>query len=100
MCSSDLETHLKHLAEVHAGARLRVTTQLLEGGGKRMHLLNRLYDGAGQLLATAEHLLLHVSLATRRTSPPGLALQTKLAEVQAKHAALPRPERTLCGLRD
>ncbi|MFM7626942.1 MAG: thioesterase family protein, partial [Gammaproteobacteria bacterium] len=69
-----------HLAEVHAGARLRVTTQLLDGSGKRMHLLNRLYDGAGQLLATAEHLLLHVSLETRRASPPGPALQQKLAD--------------------
>jgi len=27
-------------------------------------------------------------------------LQQKLADIQAKHAALPRPERTHCGIRD
>jgi carnitine 3-dehydrogenase len=65
-----------------------------------MHLLNRLYDADGQLLATAEHLLLHVSLATRRASLPGPALQQTLSDVQEKHAALPRPERIHCGIRD
>jgi len=95
-----VETHIKHLAEVHAGASIRVTTQLLDGSGKRLHLLNRIHDGSGQLLATAEHLLLHVSLETRRASLPGPALQQKLADIQAKHAALPRPERTHCGIRD
>ena len=95
-----VETHIRHLAEVHAGARIRATTQLLDGSGKRLHLLNRIHDGSGQLLATAEHLLLHVSLETRRASLPGPALQQRLAEIQAKHAALPRPERTHCGIRD
>ncbi|MFM7626941.1 MAG: thioesterase family protein [Gammaproteobacteria bacterium] len=89
-----------HLGEMHAGARIRATTQLFDGSGKRLHLLNSLYDGAGQLLATAEHLLLHVSLETRRASPPGPALQQKLADIQTKHAALPRPGRTHCGIRD
>ena len=95
-----VETHIKHLAEVAAGARIRATTQLLDGSGKRMHLLNRLYDADGQLLATAEQLLLHVSLETRRASLPGPALQQKLSEVQAKHAALPRPERIYCGIQN
>jgi carnitine 3-dehydrogenase len=52
------------------------------------------------LLATAEQLLLHVSLETRRTSPPGEALQRKLVDIASKHAALPRPGRTHCGIRD
>jgi carnitine 3-dehydrogenase len=95
-----VETHIRHLAEVHSGASIRVTTQLLDGSGKRLHLLNRIHDGSGQLLATAEHLLLHVSLETRRASPPSSAIAHKLAEIQAKHAALPRPERTHCGIRD
>jgi carnitine 3-dehydrogenase len=95
-----VETHIRHLAEVHAGAHIRATTQLLDGSGKRLHLLNRIHDGSGQLLATAEHLLLHVSLETRRASPPSSAIAHKLAEIQAQHAALPRPERTHCGIRD
>jgi carnitine 3-dehydrogenase len=94
------ETHLEHVAEAHAGMRVRVETQLLDGTGKRLHLLSRMYDDAGQLLAAAEQMLLHVSLETRRTAPPGPAVQRKLAEVQAKQADLPRPARIRCGLRD
>jgi carnitine 3-dehydrogenase len=95
-----VETHLQHLDETHAGATVRVTTQLLEGSGKRLHLLNRMFDAGGELLATAEHLLIHVSLATRRATPPGAELQQRLAELQSRHAALPQPERLHCGQRD
>jgi carnitine 3-dehydrogenase len=95
-----VETHLQHLAEVHAGARVRVTTQLLEGEGKRLHLFSRLFGEDGTELATGEQMLLHVSLQTRRASPPGEALQRTLAAIQAKHAALPRPGRLRCGIRD
>ncbi len=95
-----VETHLQHLDETHAGATVRVTTQLLEGSGKRLHILNRMFDAGGELLATAEHLLIHVSLATRRATPPGAELQQRLAELQSRHAALPRPVQLHCGQRD
>ena len=95
-----VETHLQHLGETHAGATVRVTTQLLEGSGKRLHILNRMFDAGGELLATGEHLLIHVSLATRRATSPGAELQQRLAELQSQHATLPRPVRLHCGLRD
>ena len=95
-----VETHLQHLGETHAGATVRVTTQLLEGSGKRLHILNRMFDTGGELLATAEHLLIHVSLATRRATPPGAELQQRLAELQSRHAALPRPVQLHCDQRD
>ena len=95
-----VETHLQHLGEAHAGATVRVTTQLLEGSGKRLHILNRMFDAGGELLATAEHLLIHVSLATRRATPPGAELQQRLAEIQSRQAALPRPVQLHCGQRD
>ena len=95
-----VETHLQHLGETHAGATVRVTTQLLEGSGKRLHILSRMFDAGGELLATAEHLLIHVSLATRRATPPGAELQQRLAELQSRHAALPRPVQLHCGQRN
>ncbi len=95
-----VETHLQHLGETHAGATVRVTTQLLEGSGKRLHILNRMFDAGGELLATGEHLLIHVSLATRRATSPGAELQQRLAELQSQHATLPRPVQLHCGLRD
>ncbi|TDT75156.1 carnitine 3-dehydrogenase [Litoreibacter halocynthiae] len=85
------ETHIRHLDEVHAGASIRVETQVLLGQGKKMHLFHRMYEG-GRLLATGEHMLIHVSLETRRASEPSVAIATKLGEIAASHASLPAPE--------
>lgn len=95
-----VESHLRHLGEAHAGERLRVTTQLLDATGKRMHLYSRMFDAGGTVVATVEQLLIHVSLATRRATPPEPALQQRLAGIQRQHAALPRPERMHCGHRE
>ena len=85
------ETHLRHLDEVHAGAVIRVETQVLLGQGKKMHLFHRMYEG-GRLLATGEHMLIHVSLETRRASEPSATIAAKLGEIAAAHASLPTPE--------
>ncbi len=84
------ETHIRHLAEVTAGTRFRVTTQWLAGTGKKLHLFNQMWAG-DVLVATGEHMLLHVSLATRKTSEPGAAIAVKLARVATAQAALSRP---------
>jgi carnitine 3-dehydrogenase len=56
-----------------------------------MHVFHRMYEGAREL-ATGEHMLIHVSLETRRASDPAPALAATLAKVAAAHAALPMPE--------
>ncbi len=85
------ETHIRHLDEAHAGTRIRIETLCLEGQGKKMHLFHSMYEGA-RLLATAEHMLIHVSLETRRAADflPGPA--EVLARVARVHQTLPRPE--------
>ena len=85
------ETHIRHLDEVHAGTRIRIETQLLQGGGKKMHLFHSMYDG-DRLLATGEHMMIHVSLKTRRASEPDDRVAIPLARVAAAHADLPVPE--------
>ena len=87
-----VESHLRHLDEVKGGAPIRVTTQLLSGQGKKLHLFHRLENGAGRLAATGEHLLLHVDLATRRSCPPASGVAAAVAALSARHAKLPRPE--------
>lgn len=92
-----VETHIRHLDEVAALEPVSVTTQVLEAGGKKLHLFHRLYHGApdengGRLLATGEHLLLHVSLASRSASDPAPAIAAKAEEIAAAHAALDWPE--------
>ena len=93
-----VETHIRHLGEALAGDRVQVSTQLLEGEGKRLHLYGTLRHEDGRVLATAEQLLLHVSLQTRRTAPPGGRLAEGLARAMAGQSQLPRPD-GLCLLR-
>ena len=85
------ETHIRHLDEVHTGARIRVETQVIEGAGKKMHLFHTMYEGE-RMLATGEHMLIHVSLDTRRASEPTPAVADPLAKLAAAHADLPRPD--------
>ncbi len=84
------ETHIRHVDEVLAGARIRVETLCLLGAGKKLHLFHQMYEGE-RLLATGEHLLLHVSLESRRSCPPAPAIAARLEEIAAAHARLPRP---------
>ena len=85
------ETHICHLDEVRAGARIRVETQCLLGAGKKMHLFHRMWEG-DRLLATGEHMLIHVSLETRRASVPAEQIAARLGEIAAAHAVLAMPE--------
>jgi carnitine 3-dehydrogenase len=85
------ETHIRHLHEVHAGMRIHIDTQVILGDGKKMHLFHRMmYDDT--LLATGEHMLIHVSLETRRASKPAAHIAAKLATIADAHAVLPLPE--------
>jgi len=86
------ETHIRHLDEANAGDRVHVDSLLLDGQGKKMHIFNTLYHEDGRLLATGEQILLHVSLETRRASPPSTAIAEKLAMIEALHQDLPRPD--------
>ncbi len=87
-----VETHVRHLAEAHAGAPVYVETQCLSGAGKKMHLFNSLYHQDGTLLATGEHMLIHVSLKTRAASEPSADVLANLLAIAEGHANLPAPE--------
>ncbi|MFZ1569006.1 MAG: carnitine 3-dehydrogenase [Thiolinea sp.] len=86
-----VETHICHLDEARALEPIVVTTQVLKGSGKKLHLFNRIQHADGRLLATAEHLLIHVSLITRSSSLPSEAVMQTLAEIAQAQALLPKP---------
>lgn len=86
-----VETHVRYLSEVQIGDRIRVTTRVLEGGGRKFHIWHELWV-AETLCATGEQLLLHVDLTTRRSALPPPAMADWLARAAMAHAALPLPE--------
>lgn len=87
-----VESHVRFVDEVKAGERLRATTQVLAGQGKKMHLFHRLQRGDGALAATVETLLLHMDMNARRSSEPALEVAEKLAEFCRIHSALQVPD--------
>ncbi len=88
-----LETHIVYLMEVAAGAALRVDTQLLGFDEKRFHLFHAMHHAAtGALLATGEHMLLHVDMDGPKASPFAPAISEKLAAIAEAHADLPAPK--------
>ncbi len=81
-----VETHIRYLDEVHAGDQLTITTQVLSGEGKRMHLFHRLWRKDGTLAATVEKMLLHTDLNTRRACLPDDAVAQAIAAMAAAHS--------------
>jgi carnitine 3-dehydrogenase / betainyl-CoA thioesterase len=87
-----VESHLRHLGEAHAGDRLSVTTRLLGHDQKRLHLFHELRrSGEEALVATGEHMLLHVDAAAGRAAPAGAGVLAELGRIAAGQAGLPAP---------
>lgn len=87
-----VETHIRHLDEVAALQPIFATTQVVSAKGKKLHLFHRLFHGDGRLLATGEHMLIHVSLKTRSASNPTPAVIEKASAIAAAHENLELPE--------
>ena len=77
------ETRIRHRAEAKAGTPLFSETEILGYDEKRLHLHHSLYDASGTLLATGEHLSIHVSASTvTPASGPTLRAIHRLFELQ------------------
>jgi len=87
-----VETHLRHLREVKVGTALKVTTQLLGYDEKRLQISHEMHtENDHQLLATAEHMLLHVDSQKSAASPIKAALKTNLDTLWAAQKILKKP---------
>jgi acyl-CoA thioester hydrolase len=87
------EAHVRYLRELHADTPVRVTFQLLDYDGKRMHYFEQLFHaGEGWVSATSENMSLHVDMQQKRTAPFPDRILSALAHMRASHANLPRPE--------
>lgn len=86
-----VETHLRNLGQARSGDLLSLTVQVLGSDAKRLHILHEMYL-AGDLIATAEQMLLHVDTRAGRVVPFPVGMAALLGEIGAAHAAaLPVP---------
>lgn len=86
-----LETHIRHLKETRVGTALWTTTEILGYDEKRLHLLHRLFDSGDALLATGEHLAIHVADGRACAAPD--AMLDRIALAYAPVADRPWPGR-------
>ncbi len=87
-----LETHVTYLREAHEGEELRVETTLLGHDSKRYRLFHAMYsEKTGEMLATGEHMSLHVDMAGPRSAPFADELLTRLSAIREAHENLPVP---------
>jgi carnitine 3-dehydrogenase len=88
-----VETHIRHLDEAHAGEPLAVETRVLGADEKRIQVFHTITQpAAGRVLATGEHMLLHVDARAGRTCPMVEPLLSRVAEAADAHRSLPAPE--------
>ena len=86
-----VETHIRHLNEAHAGDRITVRTEMLLGTDRKLHLYHTMHSG-NLILATGEHFLLHVSLATRKPCQAGPEVGSVIAGIAKAREGLPLPK--------
>ena len=87
-----VETHIHNIQEVAEGEPLRLTLQLLDFDEKRVHIFHVMYHATtGDLLATAEQMLVHVDMAAGRAAPMPADLQARVRAIAHAHAGLPTP---------
>ena len=88
-----VESHIHNRREVAEAEPLAVSLRVLDHDAKRVHLFHEMYRGRdGDLLASAEQLLVHVDSTRGKSCPMPGQLQQRLAAIQRAHEALPRPD--------
>ncbi|APO72418.1 bifunctional 3-hydroxyacyl-CoA dehydrogenase/thioesterase protein (plasmid) [Rhizobium gallicum] len=88
-----VETHIRHLGEAKLGQAIHATCQVLCVDEKRLQVFHTIHDtAAGEAIATAEHMLLHVDTRAGKAIPAAAGVLEKAGSIAAAHAALPRPE--------
>jgi carnitine 3-dehydrogenase len=88
-----VESHIRHLGEAHGGDRLYVATRLLGHDEKRLHLWHELRrDADDELIASGEHMLLHVDRSVGKTAPAAAEILAALEQIAAAQRDLPSPE--------
>jgi len=81
-----VETTTKYLAETHAGEAVDVYTRVTEGKGKRLRCLHEMRRTSdGEVKATCDQFMLHVSLETRRTCEPSPEVAHAIEALAAAH---------------
>jgi acyl-CoA thioester hydrolase len=88
-----VEAHVRYLRELKLNDPVRVTVQLLDYDGKRIHLFEELRHATGNWIsATSESMTLSVDMTAKKVAPFSSSVQKALSVMKTAHAGLPVPE--------
>ncbi|WP_047452918.1 carnitine 3-dehydrogenase [Rhizobium rhizogenes] len=88
-----VETHIRHIGEAKLGQAIHSTCQLLSADEKRLHLFHTIHDTVtGDVIATAEHMLLHVDAKAGKAAPAPEEVLGKIKQIAQAHTKLPLPD--------
>ena len=92
------ETYMQHKRDLRAGDHVRVTLQLLDHDGDRLHVYLEMRHAAEGWTASAwQALAVHADAHTRRAEPFPPDVLRNLAVMKAAHSRLGRPVQS-CGI--
>lgn len=88
-----VETHIRHLGQARLGEPIEVRTRVLAADAKRLHLFHEMVSlRQDAVIATAEHMLVHVDAKAEKSTPAPQAMQDAAQALLAGQAKLPAPE--------
>lgn len=88
-----VETHIRHLGQARLGEPVEVRTRVLAADAKRIHLFHEMTNLAhGTVIASAEHMLVHVDARAEKSAPAPEAMKASAAALVAGQAHLPPPD--------
>jgi acyl-CoA thioester hydrolase len=87
-----VETRIHNRREARVGDLLALTFRILDRDDKRLHVFHAMTNEAsGEVLATAEQILVHVDLAASRSTPFPPEIAERVAAIAEAHRSLPVP---------
>ena len=87
-----LESHIRYINESKVGDEIVVTAQVISLDEKKVHLHSVMSQTDGTVVATGEHIYLHVDTKLKKACPIGDELLFVLAPIAEAHANLSKPE--------
>lgn len=88
-----VETHIRHLGQARLGEPIEVRTRVLAADAKRLHLFHEMVSLRQEaVIATAEHMLVHVDAKAEKSAPAPQAMRDKAQALVADQSPLPLPE--------
>ena len=90
-----VESHINYVGQARGGEQLYCTVQLMSFNEKRMRLFTSMHRAADDaLVATAEHMMLHVDTKADKASPASETILANLTAIAMHHHALPVPSQS------